>query len=299
MKDQSRAYLLAILAILFWSTMSSAFKISLRFISPVNLLLYAAFFSIIVLFSILVFQNKLSLLKTLSRRDLLNSALMGFLNPFLYYVVLFEAYSLLRAQEAGTLNYIWPLVLVLLSVPLLKQKIGWMSILAVFVSFFGIIIISTHGNIFALDFSSPLGVLLAVGSAVFWALFWIFNMRDKREEVSKIFLNIVFGFAYILILVLILGEFALPSPEALLGAFYIGSFEMGITFVLWLRALKLSSDTAKVSNLVYLSPFIALIFIRYAVGEMILLSTVVGLGFIVAGILLQKYSEKLISGREN
>ena len=34
----------------------------------------------------------------------------GFLNPFLYYIILFKAYSLLPAQEALSLNYTWPLV---------------------------------------------------------------------------------------------------------------------------------------------------------------------------------------------
>ena len=34
---------------------------------------------------------------------------MGLFNPFLYYLVLFKAYDLLEAQEAGTLNYIWPI----------------------------------------------------------------------------------------------------------------------------------------------------------------------------------------------
>ena len=47
---------------------------------------------------------------------------MGLHNPFLYYLVLLTAYKLLPAQEAGTLNYIWPLVLVLLSIPLLDKN---------------------------------------------------------------------------------------------------------------------------------------------------------------------------------
>jgi len=59
-------------------------------------------------------------------------------------------------------------------------------------------------------------------------------------------------------------------------------------------ALKNSSTTAKVSNLVYISPFISLFFIRFAVGETILVSTVVGLMLIVSGILLQQYAGKFV-----
>ncbi len=289
MKRQTQAYLFALTAILFWSTMSSAFSITLRFIDYTLLLLYASLFSLFILFIILLLQKKLSLLKELKLKDYGNSAIMGLLNPFLYYFILFKAYTLLKAQEAGTLNYIWPIVLVLLSVPFLKQKISYKSIIAIIISFFGIIIISTEGHVLTLEFSNISGVSLAAGSAIFWALYWILNMKDKRDDIVKLLLNFCFGFTYILITCLIIGGIELPTKNALLGSIYIGFFEMGITYFLWLKALRLSINTAKVSNLVYLSPFLALIFIRLTVGENILLSTIVGLFFIIGGIILQKY----------
>ena len=210
--------------------------------------------------------------------------------------MLLKAYELLPAQEAGTLNYIWPLVLVLLLIPMLKQKITPWSILAILVSFFGIILISTHGHILSFRFSSPLGVLLALGSAVFWALYWIFNMKDRREEVSKLFLNFCFGFIYIFLTIIILrtlgvkwNRYPILPWQGIAGSVYLGIFEMGITFILWLMALKLSATTAKVSNLIYLSPFVSLILIHFFVGEVILLSTVIGLVFIIGGIIIQQY----------
>jgi drug/metabolite transporter (DMT)-like permease len=67
---------------------------------------------------------------------------------------------------------------------------------------------------------------------------------------------------------------------------------MGITFVLWLSALKLSENTAKVGNLIFISPFLSLIFIHYLVGEDILASTFKGLVLIVAGLLIQQLKAK-------
>ncbi|MBE0649023.1 MAG: DMT family transporter [Bacteroidales bacterium] len=292
MKNQRKAYLFALCAVLFWSTIGSAMKISLRHIDFIQLLLLSNLVAVIVLFVILIFQNKLQLLQGLHLRDWANSAILGLLNPFLYYVVLLMAYDLLKAQEAGTLNYIWPLVLVLLSIPLLKQKISGWSFVAILISFAGLLIISTQGDILGLNFSSPLGVLLAVGSAIFWALYWILNMKDPREDVSKLFLNFCFGFVYILAFWLFRGDFQAPGWQGITGSVYLGIFEMGLTFILWLKALNYSSNTAKVSNLIYLSPFISLIIIRFTVGETILLSTVIGLCFIVSGIILQQYLRK-------
>ena len=287
--SQQKAFLLALIAVLFWSTMSSAFKITLRYIAFDQMLLWTSFFGMIALAIINQVGKRKIRLNKIRRRDLLSSALMGLFNPFLYYIILFKAYDLLEAQIAGTLNYAWPIVLVLLSIPLLGQKIKPLSILAIFISFFGLIIITTQGNLSGFGFANPLGVGLAVGSALFWALYWILNMKDKREETGKILLNLFFGFIYILIYLLIVeGGIAIPKKEALAGVIYIGLFEMSITFVIWLKALQYSVNTAKVSNLIYLSPFIALFWIRFTVGEKIHLTTIIGLIFIIAGIILQQ-----------
>ena len=288
-KDQKKAYLLALLAVLFWSTMSSAFNITLRYIAFDQLLLWTSLSGMITLFIVNRFGKKKLEFSKITKKQFLSSALLGLFNPFLYYIILFKAYELLEAQVAGTLNYIWPVVLVLMSIPLLGQRIKGLRILAIFISFFGLVIISTHGDLITFKLANPLGVGLAVGSAIFWALYWIFNMKDDREETGKIFLNLTFGFIYIFIYLLITSGIQTPSPEAILGAIYIGMFEMSITFVIWLKALQYSSNTAKVSNLIYLSPFIALFFIRYAVGEKIHLATIIGLAFIIAGIILQQF----------
>ncbi|TET79407.1 MAG: DMT family transporter [Candidatus Cloacimonadota bacterium] len=292
MKKQKQAYIYAIIAVLFWSTVASAFKVSLRYVDVFQLLFFSSLSSVIILFIILFIQNKLKLLRTYEAKDFLRSALLGFLNPFLYYIVLFNAYSLLRAQEALTLNYTWPIMLALLSIPILKQKIGFRSILAIFISFLGAFIIATKGNIISFKFTNILGVLLALGSTVIWSLFWIYNIKDKRDYVAKLFLNFVFGFIFILIAAPLFSKISIPDMRGLFGAGYVGLFEMGITFVFWLKALQLSRTTAKVANLIYLSPFISLIIINRIVGENILVSTVIGLILIVTGIIVQQYTAR-------
>lgn len=288
--NQQKAYLLALLAVVFWSTMSSAFKITLRYIAYDQLLLWASFIGFVVLGAVKQFGSKPLNISKIKGKDLFSSALMGFFNPFLYYLVLFKAYDLLEAQIAGTLNYAWPLVLVLLSVPLLKQKIHALSILAIFISFFGIVVISTHGSLVSLKNINPLGVVLAVSSAFFWAIYWILNMKDKRETTGKIGMNLFFGFVYILLFLLLTGRgIQFPTGKAILGIAYIGAFEMSITFVIWLSALNYSANTAKVSNLIYLSPFFALFWIKLAVGESIRTSTIIGLALIVLGIIFQQF----------
>ncbi len=196
MKNQSLAYIYALLAVSFWSTVATAFKISLKYISFIQLLFYSSISSLFVLFIILILQNKLKLLLKLTRKEILYSAVLGFFNPFLYYLVLFKAYSLLLTQEAQPLNYTWPLVIVILSSLVLKQKIKSIDIVALLMGFTGVIVISTRGNISSLSFSNPLGISLALGSSIIWATFWILNMRDSRDDVVKLFFEFFVWFYF-------------------------------------------------------------------------------------------------------
>ena len=291
MHNQPRSYGLALLSIAFWSTMGTAFKLTLNYLNPGMLLLIATFTALAFLGAVVIIKDKSSILKLISWKQVFNSALMGLFNPFLYYLVLFGAYNRIPAQEGVALNYIWPVMLVIFSIVFLRQRINLISLLAIIISFSGIVVIAMHGDFTQFRFSDTLGVTLAVGSALFWASFWIINMKDPREAIVKMFVNFAFGAVYILVWNLAFGNIIIPNIKGLAGAMYIGIFEMGLTFVLWLTALNLSTHTARVSNLVFISPFISLILVSLFVGEKILPSTVIGLGIIVAGIVLQQYAQ--------
>ncbi len=294
MDRQRKACLCAGLAALLWSTAPTAFKIALKRLDPLQLLLYASVVSAVALFVVLAAQKKLPLLASYSRSEYLRSLLMGLLNPLAYYAVLLNAYSLLPAQVAQPLNMTWPIVLALLSIPLLKQKIGLLGFAAIFIAFLGVVIISTGDKMVSLQGKSPLevllGVSLALSSALLWAIFWILNVRDTRDEVAKLFLNFAFGAIFALPVVLVFSDIRVDGILWLPAAAYVGLFEMGFTFVVWLWALKLSRTTAQVSIFIYASPFLSLVLIHFVLKEDIHPATVVGLVFIVSGIVLQQYS---------
>lgn len=291
MQNQKKAYLYAILAVLCWSTVATAFKIALKYADFIQLLFYTSAISAIVLFIILILQNKLKLLSNIKATSLIKSLLLGALNPFLYYVVLFKAYSILPAQEAMTLNYTWPVMLIILSIPLLKQKLTLKSGIAVLLSFAGIIVIASKANISEFKLSNFNGDMLAIGSSVIWALFWILNMKDDKDSVIKLFLNFLSGSFFSFVLLWFTSGLNI-NPQAIPSFIYIGIFEMSLTFVLWLTALKYTFSTDKVSQLIFLSPFLSLFFINIIIGESIHYSTLIGLIFIVSGILIQQLKLK-------
>jgi drug/metabolite transporter (DMT)-like permease len=289
MEKTRKSFIFALIAILFWATVPTVFKLSLKELNILTMLMIASVTSAVVLFAVIAGGKKIDLILKSTWKELLNSALLGLINPFIYYIILLKAYQLLPAQVAQPLNMIWPIILVFLSVPILGQKIKTKSFIALFISFAGVYVISTQGNLFSAGHADIKGVMLATGSSLFWALYFILNVKDKRDEAVKLFLNFLFGSIYLAITLLITKEWYVPDnwTNGVLAAVYVGIFEMGITFLFWLKALQMAESTDKVSNLVYLAPFLSLIFVHFILHEPVYYTTLAGLLLIISGIWLQ------------
>lgn len=286
--DQRRAMLLGLSAVVLWSTVATAFKLSLQHLSPTQLLAWAGLFSTLVLAVFVSLQGKWKEVGTTLRERPLHYLSLGALNPCFYYLVLFRAYDLLPAQQAQALNYTWALTLSLLAVPMLQQRLGGRDVLALLLGYSGAVVIATRGNPLALEFDSGLGVALALGSTVLWALYWILNTRATAAPSVGLFLCFAFGTPLVWAVLLIEGGALLPTLAGLAGAVYVGLFEMGVTFLLWLAALRSASKVSRVGNLIFLSPFLSLFFIYVFLGERIVPATWIGLAMIVAGVVWQQ-----------
>ena len=278
----------ALLAILSWSTAATAFKLALSQINPPLLVFFSSFFSSVVLLVILILYRRKKAFKGLTFKTILNYAKIGLINPFIYYLVLFYAYSLTLAQEALILNYTWGIFLVIFASLLLKQRLKILSLLSLLISFFGVIILTTKGNLLHFSISLGIGNLLALGSAVIWALYWILNLKNPEDPVLSLFFQFLAGSIFSFIVCLISSNNLKLSGSSIIYPIYIGIFEMSVPFVFWFLALKSASETAKVANLIYLSPFLSLLFISSILKEPIHYSSIVALIFIIVGIIFQQ-----------
>jgi drug/metabolite transporter (DMT)-like permease len=287
-----KAYIFAILAVLFWSTSPTAFKLGLRHLDTWQLLTGATLSSTLVLGIMTVLRGNLRSLRSFTRKDLLFSALMGLLNPVAYYLILFKAYTILPAQVAQPLNMVWPIVLVLLSIPMLGQRIGWLSIGAMLLSFSGVVLVSLQGGAGAQHPQNRLGIILALSSSVVWAFYFLFNTRDRRDPVARMFLNFAFASGYLLLGGILKGQALPASAEGWYASLYVGVFEMGVTFVLWLMAIRLAPSSDRISNLVYMAPFLNLFLASQILDERIYLTTLFGIILLVSGILIQNIARR-------
>ena len=223
----------------------------------------------------------------LNTRTVVYSALLGLLNPLAYYWVLFTAYSLLPAQAAQPLNYTWPLFLALLAAPVAGKKTTWREMAGLLVSLGGVIVISLRpgGGEEPLNL---LGICLALGSGIIWSFYWLAGARIQADGTLRLF----WGFSSALVVLgalwLFRGASVPATPSGWFTTAWVGLFEMGITFLLWNGAMVRTQRPGRLGNLVYLGPFISLIWIALVLGETIRPATVIGLAVIVLGILVSR-----------
>ena len=290
-RDPARAVGYGLAAVALWATVGSAFKLTLRHATPVQLLFYAALVSAILLVVILACRGEIGQLVAGSCKSWWRAALLGLVNPVAYYLLLFSAYDRLPAQEALALNYSWPLMLMLLGSAVQRRWPRGRDMVAGAICYAGIWCVATRGDVLSLRFADPLGVGLALASTVAWAASWIVSRSDPRPPVVALAQNFLVAVPVLAIVVAAKGGGFVVDGYALMGSAYVGAFEMGVTFVLWLLALRNAANPAVVGNLSFLSPVVSLFLINLVVGEPLKASTLVGLPLILTGLVIQNWRQ--------
>lgn len=293
MKENNKAIALAIAAVLSWSTVATAFKVALTYLTHFEMLLVASITSLLIFAVVLTVQRKWKAVRALPGRTWGYFALLGLLNPVAYYLVLFKSYDLLPAQIAQPINYIWPVLLVVLLALFTGQRIRRKKYIGMIVSLGGLIVISVGGNQIAGTSLPPMGIALGVMSALLWATYWMVNNRNKEKTDATVacFMSFLFGSIYLGIGALIVGV-DLNTLPGILSGMYVGAFEMGIPFICFGLAIRKTTNPALVNQLCYLSPFLSLFFVSTILGEPIVPTTYIGLVLIVAGIVFNEYAVK-------
>ena len=189
MSNDGRAILLGLVAVACWSTVATAFKMSLAYVDIFQLVFYSTLTANIALVTAVVVRRGANILLVSFREHWRLTIIAGLLNPVIYYLILFKAYELLPAQVAQPINYTWSIVLTLMAIVFLKQKVKAGDLVAAAVCYGGVFIIATQGDLASFAGANIAGVGLALLSTFVWAGYWTLNIRDPREPVVGLCLN--------------------------------------------------------------------------------------------------------------
>ena len=280
--QEKRALLLALSAVLAWSTVATAFKIGLQHTTPLQLLLLGTTVSTAVFWAAAVATGNTRL-----PRPAAYMLCLGCINPLVYYTVLFAAYDRLPAQIAQPVNYTWAIMLALLAVPVLGQRLNARTLLGLVVGYGGVVLLVTRGSAEIPADIDLFGVLLALLSTVLWALYWLLNTRmSDLPAVAVMAWSFTFALPLLAIACWWFDGWPVLTASTVGAGLWVGLIEMGLTFLLWQAALARTRNVGRIGQLIFLSPFLSLVFIHYVLGEDIHPSAILGLAVIVAGLLI-------------
>lgn len=283
-------YIYAFVSVFIWATMASVVKKVLLGIPSLEALSVSSFFAFLFLLLLNIKNGAIKKLSSYSLSDYGVMAGLGFIGIFLYSALYYYGLEKLTSQEACILNYLWPIMLLVFSCIILREKMTFMKGFAMACSFVGIIILSLGGNLSS-GRGAITGMICCVAAAALYGLFSVLNKKsDYDQGISMMIFWLVSAICSMALGLMTEDRVPIKGTEWI-GLLWLGVVADAIAYLLWALALKGTKNTAKIANIAYLTPFLSIIVSALFLGEKIKLQAFVALVFIIGGILIQNLHE--------
>lgn len=209
--------------------------------------------------------------------------LFGTASFFAYHLFLLLAIRLAPPVEANLINYLWPILIVLLSGIILPgHRLGVRHIVGGLTAFLGAALALTHGRL-SFDYAYLPGYALALGAAVVWAVYSVITRKLRPFPNAA-----VGGFCFFSAVLSLLGHAAFePSVRLdrsdILLLLALGIGPMGAAFYAWDIALK-RGDPRLIGTLAYLTPLLSTVMLSvFGTGVALSWHAIAALVLIVGG----------------
>ena len=192
----------------------------------------------------------------------------------------------MMASQAFIINYLWPIMIVLFACLILKEPLTARKAIAIVLSFVGVIIVTADGSLGGMTKESLTGALCCLLAAISYGLFAVLNKQKGYDNLSSMLVYHIVAWFLSAMFNLLSGDLFIPQAAQLPGLIWSGVGCSAVANTLWFMAMS-QGETAKISTMAYLTPFLSLIWTAVLLGEPIRWTSVLGLIVIVSGILLQ------------
>lgn len=293
-------YIYALTTVLIWATTAAMVKKILFDIPNLEALSISSYFAFLFLLLVNAKNGMLKEIKKYTIKDFATISGLGFIGLFLYSALYYYGLAQLSSQEACILNYLWPIMLVVFSCIILKERMTLMKGVAMACSFVGIVILST-GSGSTVAGNTSLGMACCIIAAACYGLFSVLNKKaDYNQNISMMIIWLVVAVCA-MVLGLMTEKWVPIEGTQWLGILWLGVVIDAVAYLLWALALKGTENTAAIANFAYLTPFLSLIVSAIFLKERIEIRALVALLFIIGGIVLQNLCEtgkKMESGEQ-
>ena len=168
---------------------------------------------------------------------------------------------------------------------ILKEQLTVRKMSALLISFAGVAIVS-GGSLLTLDTKMLIGTLCCLLGAMSYGAFTAFNKKYQFDMSVSMMFSFFASFVLSLIINLVIGTEWSMSIAQVLGFAWNGVFSMATAGVCWAMALN-RGNTAKISSLAYITPFLSLVWIFIFLHEPISAMTLLGFAVILLGVIIQ------------
>jgi len=284
-KENIKHIFLISILLLFWGIYSSISKLLLGDYDSMSLLFFMYLFSAITITIYMLITKKIKALKNIGKRELTIYSLIS-LFSFLYYFLYFIALKSAPAIEITTINYLFPLLIAILAIPINKEKMTPKKGVALLLGFIGVFIILSKGNISNIHFTNIKADIFAFIGALSWALLSNLSKKYVKKQESFTFIAIIIQFIACILILPFFTSIQLPNITQIIGASWLGITNLVICFLIWQNLVyKLSAST--VASISFITPFINIIAIVVVLGEKMTIASLIGFLIVITGITLQ------------
>lgn len=210
---------------------------------------------------------------------------LGVYGLFGFHFFLFTALRLAPPIEANLVNYLWPLLIVVLA-PLIVPGVSLTArhVVAGLLGFAGAALLATGGGIAIRSEHLP-GYACALASALIWSTYSLLTRRLGDFPTGT-----VGAFCAVSGLLSLVCHAAWEAPVTLVAADWawiaaLGVFPLGLAFFTWDAAMK-RGDPRMIGTLSYLTPLLSTAWLALSGQGSLGLVSVIAMAFIVGGALL-------------
>lgn len=281
----SKQYIYAGISILLWSTVATITKLLLKTLSSIQVLWISSFFAFLMLFIVNIAGGNIKKLKNYRKKDFIVTVLIGIPGTLIYYLCYYAATDVMPASQAFIINYTWPIMSVFFAWVILGEKMTLRKMTAILISFLGVAIV-TGASLNTPGGNMLLGTAFCLMGAISYGVFTALNQKYMYDKKLSMMISYIVTFACTTVINLVKGDLFIPSVLEIIGFAWNGMFAMAVASTIWIIALS-GGNTAKISNLAYITPFLSLLWTGLILKESISVYSIIGLLIIITGIFIQ------------
>jgi drug/metabolite transporter (DMT)-like permease len=215
--------------------------------------------------------------------------LVGAAGIFGYHFLYFSAFKFAPVVEASLINYLWPLLIVVLSpLFLVGYSLRWHHLIGATAGFLGASLI-VMGERFQPNVAYLTGYILAAGAALTWAIYSLLTKRLPRFPTAAVGGFCLFGGLLSLAIYYLgsssINRMILPTGMDWLYLILVGAGPMGLAFFTWDAALK-RGDPRIIGSLAYLTPLTSTLILVLLGGRSLTWVSALAMLLIVAGAMI-------------